>query len=511
MHNDYADRKNQRQAIDHLHPDAEEILGDTYGLMIYQEQMMRMSQKFAGYSLADADNLRKAAGKKNRELMARERAKFVDGCEQQGYGAAFGAELFALIEGFADYAFNKSHSYGYGFVSFQTAFLKANYPVEYFACLLTSVKSSLEKAAVYLNECRQMGIKVLVPDINRSQMDFTSIPDPDSHAGSTTHPSNVIAFGLSAVRNVGEGLVELIVRERTENGPFRDFFDFCERVDYGVLNKRTIESLIKAGGFDCLGHTRQGLLLAYEEIIDKTVSSRREHDMGVMTLFGGTDGEPLFDDRPIITNAEFDKSQRLAFEKEMLGLYVSDHPLMGVETALARKADTTLSALAEAEDGAMVAVGGVITALQRKWTKRGDLMGVFVLEDLTSSAETMVFPRTFTDYGHLLEDDRIVIVRGRVDKRDDQPKLMAQSLEVFEVELLGSSPPLRLEVRPNQLSEELIGELKSVLRQYQGDAPVYIHLSDHQAVKLSDDYCVDTAGGLISELRVLLGADAVVL
>lgn len=509
MHNDYADRKNGRKEIVPIHADAEEILGDTYGLMIYQEQMMRMSQRFAGFTLADADNLRKAAGKKIRELMAKEREKFVDGCERTGYGAAFGEDLFSIIEGFADYAFNKSHSYGYGLVSFQTAYLKANYPVEYLACLLTSVKSSLEKAAVYLNECRQMGIHVLVPDVNRSDRDFTSIADPDPAA-----PYNAIAFGLSAVRNVGEALVDLITAERRANGSYESFFDFCERVDYQVLNKRTIESLIKAGAFDSLGHARKGLLLCFEEIIDKTVSSRKEHDMGVMTLFGGggSGGDsPSFDDRPTIAADEFEKAQRLAFEKEMLGLYVSDHPLMGLEAALKRKAETTLAALEEHEDGAFVAVGGVVTALQRKWTKKGDLMGVFVLEDLTHSAEAMVFPRTFADYGHLLEDDRVVVVRGRVDKRDDTPKLMVQALEVFEPELLGSAPPLRLEIRPNQLSDQLIRELKVVLLQHQGDAQVYIHLNDNQAVKLSDEYCVDTGNGLIPELRVLLGAEAVVL
>ncbi len=513
MHNDYADRKNGRQAITYLHDDAEEILGGTYGLMIYQESVMRIAQKFAGYSLADADNLRKACGKKIREMIAKERVKFVEGCETNGYGRKLGDDWFDIIEPFADYAFNKSHSYGYGLVSYQTAYLKANYPVEYFASLLTSVKSSLDKAAIYLNECRQMGIKVLVPDVNRSDLDFTSIADPDVDAapGPDGRPLNVIPFGLSAIRNVGSGLVEHIIRERQANGPYASFVDFCERVDYSVLNKRTIESLIKAGGFDSLGHTRQGLLLVFEDIIDKTVSSRKEHDMGVMTLFGGSDGGPSFDDRPSISNVEFDKSQRLAYEKEMLGLYVSDHPLMGAEAALARKADTKLGALDEAEDGAMVAVGGVVTALQRKWTKRGDLMGIFVLEDLTASAETMVFPRTFTDYGHLLEDDRIVIVRGRVDKRDDQPKLMAQSIEVFEPDVLGGSPPLRLEIRPNQLSDELIRELKVVLSAHQGDASVYIHLSDSQAVKLSDDYCVDTGNGLIPELRVLLGAESVVL
>ncbi len=508
MHNDYADRKNGRKEATPIHADATEILGSTYELMIYQEQMMRMSQKFAGYSLADADNLRKAAGKKKRELMALERTKFVEGCDASGYGSQFGEDLFTTIEGFADYAFNKSHSYGYGFVSFQTAYLKANYPVEYFACLLTSVKNNLDKAAIYLNECRQMGINVLVPDINRSELDFTSIPDPDGG------PLNAIPFGMSAVRNVGTALVELMLEERRANGPFESFIDFCERVDYQVLNKRTLESLIKAGAFDSLGHPRKGLLLTFEEIIDKTVSKRREHDMGVMTLFGGGGGEddgPGFDDRPPIPGEWFDKSQRLKFEKEMLGLYVSDHPLMGVEGALRRRAEHTLGMLEEAEDGALISVGGVVTGFQKKWTKKGDLMGVFVLEDLTNSAEVMVFPRTFTDYGHLLDDDRVIVLRGRLQKRDEESKLMAQSIEIFEPEMLGSAPPLRLEVRPDQLSEHLIVQLKDVLSRHDGESQVYIHLNDQQAVKLSDEFNVDTSNGLIPELRVLLGAESVMI
>ena len=532
MHNDYADRKNGRQEAVPFHPDAQDILGGTYGLCIYQEELMQLAQKFAGYDLAQADNLRKAMGKKIREKIQAERAGFVDGCEAQGYGRELGEELFDTMEPFADYAFNKSHSYGYGFVSYQTAYLKANYPVEYLACLLTSVKTNLEKAGVYLNECRQLGIKVLVPDVNRSEMDFTSIPDPgipdpeaDQGVGSEGHPRGealyAIPFGLSAVRNVGEGLVELIVAERNENGPFESFLDFCERVDYQVLNKRTIESLIKAGAFDSLGHARKGLLLAYEGIIDQTVAARRQHDMGVQTLFGGLglDGNgdggdgagagPSFDDRPKIGTDEFEKSQRLSFEKEMLGLYVSDHPLMGIEAALRRKAEDAIADMEELDDGQMVAVGGVVTALQKKWTRKGDLMGVFVLEDLTDGVETMVFPRTFADYGHLLEDDRIVIVRGRVDKRDDQPKLMAQTIEVLNADQLGSAPPLRLAINPHQLSDHMIDQLKQVLIQHRGDSPVYLHLSEDKAIRLSDEFCVDASNGLVPELRVLLGEHAV--
>ena len=467
---------------------------------------MQLAQKFAGYDLAQADNLRKAMGKKIREKIQAERAGFVDGCEAQGYGRELGEELFDTMEPFADYAFNKSHSYGYGFVSYQTAYLKANYPVEYLASLLTSVKSNLDKAGVYLNECRQLGINVLVPDVNRSEVDFASIPDPEEGE------YNAIPFGMSAVRNVGEALVELIIEERTENGPFESFIDFCERVDYQVLNKRTLESLIKAGAFDSLGHKRKALLLAFEGIIDQTVASRRQHDMGVQTLFGAMDqdpAEPTFDDRPKIGFEAFDKSQRLSFEKEMLGLYVSDHPLMGIEAALKRKAEDTIADLDDLEEGQMVAIGGVVTALQKKWTRKGDLMAVLVLEDLTNSVETMVFPRTFADYGHLLEDDRIVVIRGRVDKRDDQPKLMAQTIEVVNADLLGAAPPLELEIRPNQLSEELIDQLKAVLVQHRGDSPVYIHLSDDQAIRLSDEYCVDATNGLVPELRVLLGEHGV--
>ena len=512
MHNDYADRKNGRQEAVPFHPDAQEILGGTYGLCIYQEELMQLAQKFAGYDLAQADNLRKAMGKKIREKIQAERAGFVDGCEEQGYGRELGEELFDTMEPFADYAFNKSHSYGYGFVSYQTAYLKANYPVEYLACLLTSVKNNLEKAGVYLNECRQLGVNVLVPNINVSQMDFTSIPDPDD--ADATY--NAIPFGLSAVRNVGEGLVELIIRERDENGPFESFQDFCERVDYQVLNKRTLESLIKAGAFDSLGHPRKGLLLAFEGIVDQTVASRRQHDMGVQTLFGAIDdgggdddGGTGFDDRPKIGNETFEKSQRLAFEKEMLGLYVSDHPLMGIEAALKRKAEDSIADLADVEDGQMVSIGGVVTGLQKKWTRKGDLMAVLVLEDLTDSVETMVFPRTFADYGHLLEDDRIVIIRGRTDNRDDQPKLMAQSIEVLNADQLGSAPPLRLEVRPNQLSDAMIDRLKVIFTEHRGDSPVYIHLNDDHAIRLSDDYCVDATNGLVPELRVLLGEQAI--
>jgi len=437
MHNDYADRKNGRKPVEFIHPDAEELLGDTYGLMIYQESVMRMAQKFAGYSLAEADSLRKAMGKKIREAMEKEREKFTTGVVEQGYDQSLAVEMFDIIAQFADYAFNKSHSYGYGYVAYQIAYLKANHPVEYLSALLTSVKSKLESAAVYLNECRLMGIDVEVPDINRSEMDFTPLPNPEWDGGPYaegseqrgTTPGSII-FGMSAIRNVGEGIVEKILAARHEGGPFESFIDFVERVEIEALNKRTIESLIKGGAFDCLGHPRKGLLQVYEQIIDLTVQRRKEHDMGVMSLFGELDDGPSFDERPSIPDVEFDKMPRLANEKEMLGLYISDHPLLGFEAQVRRKADTGVAGLADTPDGAIVKVGGVITNLQRKWTRKGDLMAVFELEDLEGSVEVMVFPRTMQEHGPKLQDDAIVLVRGRTENDGDLPKMFAQDIEI---------------------------------------------------------------------------------
>ncbi|MFZ4516762.1 MAG: DNA polymerase III subunit alpha [Microthrixaceae bacterium] len=465
----------------------------------------RMADEERPYALVE-DVLVHNCGKKVRELIAKERVKFVEGCEREGYGEDLGTAWFDIIEPFADYAFNKSHSYGYGFVAYQTAYLKANYPAEYLAALLTSVKTNLEKAAVYLAECRAMGIEVIVPDVNRSESDFTPVIERAEDGTETPR----ILFGLSAVRNVGEGLVQLIVEERTANGPFGDFYDFCQRVNTQVLNKRTIESLIKAGGFDSMGHPRQGLLTVFEQIVDTTVARRKEHDMGVMSLFGELEDGPAFDERIGIPDVEFEKKQRLTFEKEMLGLYVSDHPLLGAEQALGRKTDCTLMDLVDAEDGAHRRIGGVITNLQRKWTKKGDLMAVFTLEDLQSSVEVMVFPKTMADIGHLLADDAVVLLTGRVDKRDDTPKFIPRELELFEP-LSDERPPLRLHLPPTKLTEATVDRLKELFVDFPGESEVHILLGERQVLRLPDDVLVDVRSGLVGELRALLGHEAVVI
>jgi len=506
MHRDYADRKNGRQPITYLHPDLEPILADTYGLMIYQESMMRVAQRFAGYSLEEADNLRKAAGKKIRSIMAAEREKFVAGCIAQGYGEELGTKLFDIIEPFADYAFNKSHSYGYGYVAYQTAWLKANYPVQYLAALLTSVKDDKDKTAVYLAECRAMGIEVLVPDVNRSSAEFTPVLAEEGR--------RQILFGLAAVRNVGEGLVERIVEERRENGPFADFYDFCERVDPAVLNKRTVESLVKAGAFDSLGHPRQGLLLAMEEIVDRTLERRRERQAGISTLFGSLESEPSDHDaglgRVPIPDQDLSRADRLAFEKEMLGLYVSDHPLRGLEAVVRRRADTSLAELkdegplleAGRNDGAVRTVAGVVTNLSRRYTKRGELMATFVLEDLEASVEVFVFPKVMAQVEALLAEDAVVVVRGRPDRRDDQLKLVCMELERLPQGAEGV-PALRVVLDPSKVTQRLVERLRALFEEHPGPEPVVLEVGG-SALRLPPAWSVDSRR-LLGPLREELG------
>ncbi|HLV89941.1 MAG TPA: DNA polymerase III subunit alpha, partial [Acidimicrobiia bacterium] len=354
MHNLYADRKNGRVPVEVFHPALGDKLADTYQIMVYQEQVLLVAQEMAGYSFADAENLRKAMGKKVKSVMEAEEEKFVQGCVSQGHSEETGREIFKLIEHFAGYGFNKSHSAGYGLVAYQTAYLKAHYPAEYMAALLTATKRDKDRTAVYLNECRQMGIEVLVPDVNESGMDFTV------HEGR-------IRFGLSAVRNVGEGVVEKILEARAEE-PFEDFNDFINRVDPIVLNKRTVESLIKAGAFDGLGHPRKGLFLVAENMLDATLERRRNEDMGQFSLFGG-DEVAAANGHLDIPDDEWKTKVKLGFEKEMLGLYISDHPLLRARTTLASAAPTSLSELEDMKDRASVTIGGLVAGITRRWTK----------------------------------------------------------------------------------------------------------------------------------------------
>ena len=502
MHNDFADYKNERKAPTYFHEDAKTLLEDTYGLMIYQESVRRVAQKFAGYSLAEADTLRKACGKKDQKAMAEQRAGFEEGCVKLGYGIDLGTEVFDIIEKFADYAFAKSHAYGYGLISYQTAYLKTHFPVEYLACLLTSVKTNYDKAAVYLSDARMNNIVVLTPDINLSGVNFEPVLDGEVRK---------ITFGLSAIRNVGEGLSTKIVEHRKMHGPFESFYDFAERVPTDVLNKRAIESLIKAGAFDKLGHPRRGLLTSFIAIIDTTLKRREEKDQGVMSLFGEMEEtEGGFSERQIIPDLHFEKSEQLKFEKEMLGLYVSDHPLMGIEGALRRRVDCSIPEALEAEDGAFMTIGGIVNQVNRRYTKKGDLMATFQLEDLQGVIEVTVFPKTLEKFGHQIADDMLISVRGRMDARDET-KIGFMATEIIVLEGLRSTQDsLHLKFNAHAMTESLIAQLQAVLKEHPGDSPVMLHISEDKAVSLGAAFTVNL-DRVMGQLRASFGDVATIV
>jgi DNA polymerase-3 subunit alpha len=495
-HNAYAERKNGREAVDYPHPATEDALRDTFGLMIYQEQVMEIARQMAGYSMADADALRKAMGKKIPAIMKKEREKFVAGAVAQGYDEGFGAGLFDSIEGFAGYGFNKSHSACYGLVAYQTAYLKAHYPAEYMAALLTSVKRDKDKTAVYLNECRTMGVDVLTPCVNRSDMDFT-VDD------------SKIVFGMSAIRNVGEGVVEKIVEARV-GGQFSDFSDFVDRVDIGALNKRTVESLIKAGAFDSVGHARKGLFLRYDEILTAAIGRRRNEEIGQFSLFGGTGDDAIAMEAVEIPDDDWNKKVRLAFEKEMLGLYISDHPLLGVEATLRRATTCTISGLWDQQDGAEVTVGGLVSGVNRRFTRKGDPMVFFNLEDLDGAVEVVAFPRTVAESGPLIQEDAILLIRGRLDHRGDDVKMRASEIKEPDLHI---DSELRLEVPATALSASTVGRLKEILINHPGSAPVFLHMKSdggHKVLRLGEDHRVELRSALYAELRELLGPRALI-
>lgn len=462
---------------------------------------MRVAQRCAGYSLAEADNLRKACGKKIRELIAAEREKFVAGCERTGYGTELGTKLFDIIEPFADYAFNKSHAFGYGLVAYQTAWLKANYPVQYLAALLTSVKDNKDKTALYLAEASSLGIDVLVPDVNRSMADFVVV----NEAG-----KEQILFGLAAIRNVGEGLVGLIIEERNAGGPFRDFADFCLRVSPTVLNKRTVESLIKGGAFDSLGATRKALLEVHEQVIDEAIERRRERDRGVFGLFDDPEEVAVgaLSLKVELARDEWPQEVLLAYEREMLGLYVSSHPLAGLEGLLRASEGVLVSDLLERLEtettASQVQVLGVVTSLARRHTRKGEVMATATLEDLRGAIEVVFFPRTLADYGTLLAQDAIVRITGRVEHREEQPKLLATAVE--PIELAGEPDGTRTVTiqLPDQLATERhLGLLREVLESHEGSHPVVIEVGPLSFELVGRRVPID--GSLLGHLRAAFG------
>ena len=507
-HNDYADRKNKRQEVIPIHPELTEalaeILGDTYGLIVYQEQVMAIAQKVAGFSLGRADLLRKAMGKKNKDILDKEYVNFEKGMTDNGFSKSAIDKLWETLIPFSDYAFNRAHSAGYGMVSYWTAYLKANYPTEYMAALLTSVRDDKDKSALYLNECRRMGIKVLPPDVNESQSDYTPL-------------GNDIRFGLTAIRNVGENVVASIVANRLTNGRYESFGDFLAKVDANVCNKKTIESLIKGGAFDSLNHPRKGLALIYLEAIDSVMEAKRAESIGQFDLFGGAPGgaESSITGVEIdIPNQEWDKALLLSYEREMLGLYVSDHPLLGVEHLLRSSTDMPISQISDDSIGheQIITIGGLITQIQRKVSRRGESWAIVTIEDLEGAVDVMFFATSYTQHAMNLMEDRMVIIRGRVNKREEQVKLMAMDLSTLDISLAPTGP-LIISMDTVRCTPPVVDRIKEILRSHPGKREVHLKLDDGRkslVMRIGEDLRVTASPSLSADLKAILGPDCLV-
>ena len=504
-HNEYADRKNKRKKVEPIHPELseplQEILGDTYGLIVYQEQVMAIAQKVAGFSLGRADLLRKAMGKKNKEILDKEYVNFEAGMKKNGYSEIAISKLWETLIPFSDYAFNRAHTAGYGLVSYWTAYLKANFPTEYMAALLTSVRDDKDKSAQYLNECRRMGIKVLPPDVNESFADYTPI-------------QNDIRFGLAAIRNVGENVVASIAKNRDQKGRYTSFLDFLAKVDVVVCNKKTIESLIKAGAFDSLGHTRKGLMAIYLEAIDSVMETKRAESIGQFDLFGSIETAETQGISVEIPTEEWEKSLLLTYEREMLGLYVSDHPLLGVEHVLRAATDRSISTITDesvAHDQ-IVTIAGLITTIQRKVTKQGASWAIVTIEDLEGSIDVRFFSNTYSQTAMNLVEDRIVVVRGRVDKREEVAQISALELTLPDIK---QSPtgPLIIKLDTNRCTPPIVDRMKEVLRSHPGSREVHLQLvgdAKSTTLKLDEGLKVTASPSLSADLKSILGPDCLV-
>ncbi|CAB4730969.1 unannotated protein [freshwater metagenome] len=507
-HNDYADRKNKRQEVIPIHPELtqalSEILGDTYGLIVYQEQVMAIAQKVAGFSLGRADLLRKAMGKKNKDILDKEYVNFEKGMTDNGFSKSAIDKLWETLIPFSDYAFNRAHSAGYGMVSYWTAYLKANYPTEYMAALLTSVRDDKDKSALYLNECRRMGIKVLPPDVNESQSDYTPL-------------GTDIRFGLTAIRNVGENVVASIVAKRISAGRYESFGDFLAKVDANVCNKKTIESLIKGGAFDSLNHPRKGLTLIYLEAIDSVMEAKRAESIGQFDLFGSAPGSGSTAVTGVeidIPNQEWEKALLLSYEREMLGLYVSDHPLLGVEHLLRSATDMPISQINDDSIGheQIVTIGGLITQIQRKVSRQGASWAIVTVEDLEGAIDVMFFANAYTQHSMNLMEDRIVIIRGRIDKREEQVKIMALDLSTPDISLAPSGP-LIISMDTVRCTPPVVDRIKEILRSHPGKREVHLKLDDGRkslVMKIGDDLRVTASPSLSADLKAILGPDCLV-
>jgi DNA polymerase-3 subunit alpha len=514
---DYAKGKRNPASVTYPDDRLRPITQPTYGCVLYQEQLMEIAKRMAGFRPAEADDLRKAIGKKKRDLMATMKAKFMEGMSASGTSNKVAADMWSLMEAAADYSFNKSHAACYALIAYRTAYLKANYPAEYMAAVISSVMNTKDKVPFFVNRCEEMGIEVLPPDVNSSDHDFVV-------------SEKAIRFGLDAVKNVGHSAVEAILRAR-EDGPIESIWDFCERVDSRAVNKRGIECLIKCGALDSTGATRRGMLEALPAAQSAGQKAQEDAQLGQGSIFdfgedaggGGGGAASGAHHRPPISAVEFDRAELLALEKETLGTYLSSHPLSEVRDALRARVDCTLTELGGMPDGAWVTVGGIVAACKRIRTKSGTQMMFATLDDVEGQVEMLVFKADQAESAAVIAPDAIVLVRGRLDHKDrGETKLVVQEAERFEPDRAeiaragaASTPagPLRLSIDAAAFENGLVEELKTVFEHHKGDADVHLAIhtgaGEPMVIKLGDGYRVNPSSGLRAELDHLLGAEAI--
>jgi DNA polymerase-3 subunit alpha len=514
---DYAKGKRDPSSVTYPDDRLRPITEPTYGCVLYQEQLMEIAKRMASFSPAEADDLRKAIGKKKRDLMATMKAKFLEGMKASGTATKVANDMWSLMEAAADYSFNKSHAACYALIAYRTAYLKANFPAEYMAAVISSVMNTKDKVPFFVNRCEEMGIEVLPPDVNSSDHDFVV-------------SEKAIRFGLDAVKNVGHAAVEAILRAREER-PIESIWDFCERVDSRAVNRRAIECLIKCGALDSTAATRKGMLEALPAAQSAGQKSQEDAQLGQGSIFdfgedagGGGGAAQGAHHHPPISATEFDRAELLALEKETLGTYLSSHPLTEVRDALRARVDCTLAELGGKPDGAWVTVGGIVAACKRIRTKSGTQMMFATLDDVEGQVEMLVFKADQAESAMVIAPDAIVVVRGRLDHKDrGETKLVVQEAERFEPDReeiararktsAASTGPLRLLIDATAFKIGLVEELKTVFEHHKGQADVHLAIrtgdGEPKEIKLGDGYRVNPSSGLRAELDHLLGTKAI--
>ncbi|NLW07031.1 MAG: DNA polymerase III subunit alpha, partial [Clostridia bacterium] len=494
MVEDYIRRKHGAIPVSYLHPSLEPILKDTYGVILYQEQVMRIASELAGFSLGQADLLRRAMGKKQPEVLAAQRQRFLEGASARGIPADTAARIFELMEYFAGYGFNASHSAAYALVAYQTAYLKAHYPAELMAALLSSVGENFDKMASYLGECQRLGIKVLPPDVNQSGMDFTV---SDGH----------IRFGLAAIKNVGRAAVEAILLAREQGGPFKSLLDFCVRVDSRQVNKRVLESLIRCGAFNSLAANRRQLLVMLDTCLEIAAQRQEDRRSGQVSLL---DLVPTEISEPVPPQLDdFSPADILVAEKELLGFYLSGHPLEPYKELLSRRVSHSLSDLAAITDGSQVAIGGLARNLRRIITRKGNPMAYLTLEDFSSQVEVVLFPRVYSQGRSWLAPDQVVLVHGHISKQEEEVQVLADRIEPLAAGNEGRALPQQPggDCLYLKLSDKRqIREVQNALSLSPGCCQVYVYLAaERRTFALDRKLWVEPTAELITGLARLLG------